>query len=102
MRKEDLKSLMRITEKNGGTAIIYLNTSEGDYVLYCNGGWNSMRRFNDDLTCNYSREDDIVKVEDRTPYSDSYKTIWQREEETVMTIQETEEMLGINNLKTKK
>lgn len=107
MTKSDLRTGMRVTKRDGTKLIVMLNCNYGcDYscnilvnnIEYC---WHDLRFYNEDLTHEKYREDDIVKVEQPNhPYqiffldSNKFTTIWQRPEHKEMTLADIEKELG--------
>lgn len=81
MKKSKLKTGMRITQRNGDTAIVLLGTSNGDIVscIGTKGTWSPLEEYNSDLTNKHGQEYDIVKVEDANcnmDYLHLYTSIW--------------------------
>lgn len=116
MKKSDLKSGAIVETRNGNKYILLLNTKYYDeiedlLVNLAEGTNMSYSKYDDDLTASFEL-DDIMKVCQHEYVGDNIRNhilkrnendwTWIREEETVMTISETEEKLGISNLKIKK
>jgi hypothetical protein len=98
MKKSDLKTGMRVSFKNGGTYLVYLNTNFGD-MFVGKTKHNDMFNYNEDLTCEHDNLS-IVMVEEpwdhrnlRT-YEQSYKIIWTRSLVKEYTMQEAIEKMG--------
>lgn len=80
MRLEDLKRGMKCTYRNGVAFIVSsTNNREIEYLDRKHDGVDGIYNINGDLTHEYNKNLDIMKVEDIT--LDGYKTIWEREED---------------------
>lgn len=116
MKKSDLKSGAIVETREGNKYILLLNTKSYDngkaiLVNLENGCYLPYLGYNDDLTKSH-KLDDIMKICQHEYVGDNICShilkqneddwTWIREEETVMTISEIEEKLGISNLKIKK
>lgn len=116
MKKSDLKSGAIVELRNGDKYMLLLNT-KNSYCKNClisldDGGYLNFDDYNDDLKICYDSEYDIVKICQHEYVGDNIRChilkqnendwTWIRVEETVMTISEIEEKLGISNLKIKK
>lgn len=116
MKKSDLKSGAIVETRNGNKYILLLKTKyygeiEDLLVNLAEGTYMSYSNYDDDLTVPF-QPDDIMKVCQHEYAGDNIRRhilkqdeddwTWIREEETVMTISEIEEKLGISNLKIKK
>jgi hypothetical protein len=108
MTKSDLKTGMRVTQRDGVSCTVLLGcdftgciaSGETDVIVnYKRMEWTSLRNFNDDLTSQYRERNDIVKIESPNhPYdifaNTNYSTVWTRKEEKLMTKAEIEKILG--------
>lgn len=116
MKKSDLKSGAIVEIRRGNKYMLLLDT-KNRYCKNClislgNGGYLNFDEYNDDLKDRDDSEYDIVKICQYDYVGDNICShilkqaendwTWNREEETVMTISEIEEKLGISNLKIKK
>lgn len=106
MKVEDLKTGMRLTFKNGETAIVLRGTTIGD-IYSCigsDGAWGLLNNF----TMRHDMGDcTVIKVENANNNYDflhEYKTIWERKEVLEVSIDEIAEKFGIpvKQLKIKK
>lgn len=113
MTKADLKTGMILEDGYGSLGLVLLDTNKGDIVVRISGrNYFLMNLLEDDLRftkVNKDRKEDIMKVYDGGSNKNFLKEqcqgrelIWERQEETTMTISEIEEKLGIKNLKIKK
>lgn len=116
MKKSDLKSGAIVETRDGNKYILLLNTKLYDdekpiLVNLADGCYLYYLDYNEDLT-HGNKLLDIMKVCQHEYVGDNIRRhilkqnendwTWIREEETVMTISEIEEKLGISNLKIKK
>lgn len=116
MKKSDLKSGAIVETREGNKYILLLNTKLYDdekpiLVNLADGCYLYYLDYNEDLT-HGNKLLDIMKVCQHEYVGDNIRRhilkqnendwTWIREEETVMTISEIEEKLGISNLKIKK
>lgn len=116
MKKSDLKSGAIVETRAGNKYILLLKTKYygeiKDLLVNLAEGTNlSYSDYDDDLTASF-QSNDIMKVCQHEYVGDNIRShilkqdeddwTWIREEETVMTISEIEEKLGISNLKIKK
>ncbi len=116
MKKSDLKNGAIVETRAVNKYILLLNTKYYDeiedlLVNLAEGTNMSYSKYDDDLTASFEL-DDIMKVCQHEYVGDNIRNhilkqdeddwTWNREEETVMTISEIEEKLGISNLKIKK
>lgn len=116
MKKSDLKSGAIVETREGNKYILLLNTKSSDngkaiLVNLANGCYLPYSDYNEDLKHN-NKLSDIMKVCQHEYVGDNIRShilkqdeddwTWVREEETIMTISEIEEKLGISNLKIKK
>lgn len=116
MKKSDLKSGAIVETRDGNKYILLLKTKSYDngkaiLVNLANGSYLPYLGYNGDLTY-HKKLLDIMKVCQHEYVGDNIRShilkqdeddwTWIREEETVMTISEIEEKLGISNLKIKK
>lgn len=116
MKKSDLKSGAIVETRDGNKYILLLKTKSYDngkaiLVNLADGCYLPYSGYNEDLTHNIKLSD-IMKVCQYEYVGDNIRShilkqnendwTWIREEETVMTISEIEEKLGISNLKIKK
>lgn len=116
MKKSYLKSGAIVETRNGDKYILLLKTKSYENVKailvnLANGCFLPYLGYNEDLTHN-SKLLDIMKICQHEYVGDNIRChilkqnendwTWIREEETVMTISEIEEKLGISNLKIKK
>lgn len=125
MKKSDLRNGAIVETRDGDKLILLFgcsryNNSDNSLISLTNGTWLSFSIYNDDLTYCYDSEFDIMKVAQSDYVGDDIRNhiinhndewTWVRDEsedesederETVMTISEIEEKLGISNLKIKK
>lgn len=106
MKKSDLKTGMRATNRRGTIYIVLLNASTTDdnaddeFVSF-DGSQDPLDCYNDDLTNSYDYFDlDIVKVETPVSFNSilkpegKYVTVWQRETVKEMTVEEIQQALG--------
>jgi hypothetical protein len=108
MRKEDLKTGMRVELRNGDIYVVCKNTGT-DYgdILSSNNTWIELGDFNEDITFkergSYTSQNDIVKVYKFSGFLDSKgELLWEREEEAEeMTMEEICKELG-REVKVKK
>jgi len=107
MKKEDLKTGMRVTIRNGDVYTVFLNTGDGD--VFCReNGYNHFRGYREDLTSNDNQiEYDVMKVEEPNGsniLNATYHTIWKREKLFELSMQEIADkfQVDVNNLKIKK
>jgi hypothetical protein len=98
MRKEDLKTGMFVTTRNGRGFRLLLGTENGDY------GWNQstgayikLKCYNDDLTDKNNREWDIVRVDSiKYPENMKRKLLWERPAEIKeLTLKEIADKFGV-------
>lgn len=116
MKKSDLRNGAIVEIRKGDKHVLLLNT-KNSYCKNClvsldDGGYLSFDDYNDDLKDCDDSEYDIVKICQHEYVGDNIRChilkqnendwTWIRVEETVMTISEIEEKLGISNLKIKK
>lgn len=116
MKKSDLKSGAIVETRDGNKYILLLKIKSYDeiedlLVNLANGYYLPYLEYNEDLTHN-DKLLDIMKICQHEYVGDNIRRhilkqdeddwTWIREEETVMTISEIEEKLGISNLKIKK
>lgn len=109
MTKADLKTGMRVTMRDGSTAIVLTGCefsgaiANGENQLVVNHKKNFWMRFDSlakDLTCNGYKGNEIIKIEmPEHPYeifeeSGDFVTIWTRQEPKLHTIAEIEKILG--------
>jgi hypothetical protein len=98
MKKSDLKTGMRVSFKNGGTYLVYLNTNFGD-MFVGKTKHNPMSNYSEDLICEHDNLS-IVMVEE--PCNDcnlrtseqSFKIIWRPSPVKEYTMQEAIEKMG--------
>lgn len=97
MRKEDLKTGMRVTKRNGRTSIVLRGTTNGDIIscIGVDGSWSSLN----DVTFGSGSQYDIVKVEDSVQNMDylfQYNTLVWHEVEVIeeLTMEQLEKELG--------
>lgn len=94
MKKEYLKTGMRITQRNGKTAIVLLGTTKGD-IVRCIGGHGTWYPLST-VTFNTCSVYDIVKVEDSSNNAGDlfkyYALVWSETEE--LTMKQLEKELG--------
>ena len=106
MTKADLKDGMVVKIRNGSAYLVW-----GSRLLRFRGHVD-LNDYGNDLISNRDRDYDIMKVYDALSskvltldfeleiiYGRLGQPIWERKEETIMTISEIEEKLGIKNLK---
>ena len=120
MKKSDLKSGAIVEIRKGNKYMLLLDT-KNQYCKNClisldNRGYLNFDGYNKKLKNCSDKDYDIMKVCQNDYVGDNFKKhiikedvlddegkwTWIREEETVMTISEIEEKLGISNLKIKK
>lgn len=117
MKKSDLKNGAIVETRNGNKYILLFNCcNRGDredlFISLNSGGYLNFSHYNENLKCCSDKDFDIMKVCQNDYVGDNIRShilkrneddwTWIREEETVMTISEIEEKLGISNLKIKK
>lgn len=117
MKKSDLKNGAIVETKDGDKQILlkncYVYEDEVDVLIsLSNGEYLDLSYYDEDLIHYYDSCFDIMKVCQNDYVGDNIRShvlkqdeddwTWDREEETVMTISEIEEKLGISNLKVKK
>ena len=117
MKKSDLKNGAIVELRNGDKYILLFDCCNGrdrdDLLISLNeGGYLYFSSYNKSLEDKDDKYFDIMKVCQYEYVGDNIRShilkqnendwIWIREEETVMTISEMEEKLGISNLKIKK
>lgn len=103
MKKEDLRSGMIITDRDGNEYIVFLNTKKHEdiFVGIKDRCWGELNNYKSDLTNVSSKNLDIMKVEEisvvylTNPYkSPTRKLLWERKEPKEMTVAEIEKILG--------
>jgi hypothetical protein len=109
MTKSDLKTGMRVTYRNGNTAMVlkecdfFGSIANGENEVIVNfaiSSWIRFEHLNNDLTCRFNKSQDIVKIEiPEHPYevfkeNGSFYTVWERKEPKLVTIAEIEKILG--------
>lgn len=109
MTKSDLKTGMRVTYRNGQTAIVLLGCdfsgaiASGENELFVNHKtqfWMRLDTLENDLTYPDDETMDIIKIEiPDHPYEifeefGNYVTAWVRQEPKLITIAEIEKLLG--------
>lgn len=117
MRKSDLENGAIVETRNGEKFILLFNCCNfGDredlFISLENGEYLNFDGYNKKLKKCSNKKFDIMKVCQNDYVGDNIRShilkqneddwTWIREEETVMTISEIEEKLGISNLKIKK
>lgn len=117
MRKSDLENGAIVELRNGKKYILLFNclffdNQEDLFISLNHSGYLNFSNYNENLKNCYNKGFDIMKVCQNKYVGDNICShilkqnendwIWVREEETVMTISEIEEKLGISNLKIKK
>lgn len=117
MKKSDLENGAIVEIRNGDKYILLFNCCKyGDkddlFISLNNGGHLNFSNYNENLKNCIDKDYDIMKVCQCYYVGDNIRShilkqneddwTWIREEETVMTISEIEEKLGISNLKIKK
>lgn len=88
-KKEDLKTGMRVTCRNGEVYVVLLNTTEGDVLCKFDGGFNWLGDYNNEdliMEDGDCPEYDIIKIQEPTIGSLAKQTslgavIWERKEE---------------------
>lgn len=99
MTKSDLKTGMVVEIRRGKTALVLLDTQNGDVVSGPNL-WGSLKDYNKNFENKYGdKEYDIVKVyqpqNNNSYYSfEDLTLIWERDESTEMTMEEVCKALG--------
>ena len=103
MKKSDLKTGMWVEFKNGGKAVVLLNTNldaihpernkNRDMLVMVSGGWHDLSEHGEDLTCAFNRYYDIVKVFNSITHHSAITgknltLIWERKETIEMTLEE--------------
>jgi hypothetical protein len=104
MTKSELKTGYIVTYRNGEKRTVFLNTNRSSADFLTDGStYNSLAAYNEDLTCTFDSNRDIVKVEHtNNPVTISMhpgalahlKTIWERPIPKKMTVSEIESILG--------
>jgi hypothetical protein len=100
MKKADLKTGMRVTDRRGNTAIVLIGTSNGDIISSLAGDenlWCSIDLIPEDLNDQSDKDYSIVKVEgarSNGDYLNKYFTIWKAPETKQMTIEQVQKELG--------
>ena len=117
MKKNDLKNGAIVETRDGDKLILlfacsYYDKSDNSLISLTDGTWLSFAMYNDDLTHCAESDFDIMKVAQSEYVGNDIRNhvlkrnendwTWVRGKETVMTISEIEEKLGISNLKIKK
>lgn len=117
MKKSDLENGAIVEIRNGDKYILLFNCCKyGDkedlFISLNNGGYLNFSNYNENLNDCDDKDYDIMKVCQNNYVGNNIRShilkqdkddwTWIREEETVMTISEIEEKLGISNLKIKK
>lgn len=117
MKKSDLKNGAIVELRNGDKCILLFNCCNyGDkddlFISLDDGGYLQLSNYNENLKECSDRDFDIMKVCQHEYVGDNICNhilkqdeddwTWIRGKETVMTISEIEEKLGISNLKIKK
>lgn len=117
MKKSDLKNGAIVEIRNGDKYILLFNcckygNKENLFISLNNGGYLNFSNYNENLNDCDGKDYDIMKVCQNAYVGNNIRShvlkqgeddwTWVREEETVMTISEIEEKLGISNLKIKK
>lgn len=108
MTKADLKTGMRVTFRNGETAIVLIGCGFSGHIAeestdvlvnHETKFWTQINSVNPDLTSSHNKSFDIIKIEmPDHPYSvfgdKVYLTVWEISEAKLMTIAEIENKLG--------
>lgn len=100
MKKEDLKTGMRVEDRNGEIKIVSVGISSDDAFINSRGIYIYMSSYSSDLINYNYNEFTIVKVYDapegRKVFNDLYKgeLLWQRDETKELTMAELEKELG--------
>lgn len=117
MKKSDLKNGAIVELRNGDKYILLFDCCNEGYrddlfISLNDGGYLEFSYYDKSLEYEYDEYFDIMKVCQCEYVGDNIRShilkqnendwTWIREEETVMTISEIEEKLGISNLKIKK
>lgn len=117
MKKSDLENGAIVELRNGKKYILLFNcctfgNKEDLFISLNNGCYLQLSDYNEDLKNCDDNDYDIMKVCQNKYVGSNIRNhiskqnednwTWIREEETVMTISEIEEKLGISNLKIKK
>lgn len=117
MKKNDLENGAIVEIRNGDKYILLFNCCKyGDkedlFISLNSGGYLNFSNYNENLNDCDDKDYDIMKVCQNNYVGNNIRShilkqdkddwTWIREEETVMTISEIEEKLGISNLKIKK
>lgn len=117
MKKSDLKNGAIVELRNGDKYILLFNcckygNKENLFISLEDGGYLQLSDYNEDLKDCDDNDYDIMKLCQNDYVRDNIRShilkqdkddwTWIRGEETVMTISEIEEKLGISNLKIKK
>lgn len=114
--KAKLENGYRVTYKSGLTAIVIKNahahiTGISDVFVTCNTGYMYFKDYNDKLEYITNSDYNIVKIEEPAGFGDilrenssNWKTIWERSEEVILSMQEIADKFNIKieNLKIKK
>lgn len=108
MTKSELKTGMIVTYRDGKQRVVFKDTT----MFECNKNfitdgvnWSLLSTWEEDLTCSFFKEMDIMKVEVATSFvmmcrnpvdipSSYRKTIWERPTPKKMTVSEIESILG--------
>ena len=117
MKKSDLENGAIVELRNGDKYILLFNcckygNKENLFISLEDGGYLKFSDYNENLNDCSDKKFDIMKVCQHDYVGNNIRShvlkqgeddwTWVREEETVMTISEIEEKLGISNLKIKK
>ena len=105
MTKKDLKSGMLVEVRNGDKYTVifgaHASIEDDDILANHDSGFMRLNSYYDDLTCDSSREYDIIKVFESFGLGGIYKCmdshlklLWEREPVRELTIAEIEKLLG--------
>lgn len=103
MTKNELKTGMKVTYRNGKVRYVVKDTPFGDGLTDVNARvWASLTTYADDLTENTNHDEDIMKVE--TPVNKfrvlgggkdtDYDVVWERNEVRRITLDELRAIIG--------
>lgn len=70
MKKSDLKTGMVVKLRDGDNYVVMIRDNE--QWITSDESWDSLNSYNDDLTCDYDNDYDIVKVYEPTAYTLKY------------------------------
>ena len=104
MKKEDLKTGMRLKYRNGAIAIVMRDTYlDKCVIMYSTGGWDYLSVLNDNLMNYKYNNDDVIAVYNGSHYGGemiNFKAnigtlLWEREKDIPeYTMEELQEKLG--------